>query len=332
VATDSRTDEASSTATLEALDPLGSSLGVLPPNRGARDNDSVVQIDTSDKGTEATLSVGTPKVIDFKGGRYRQTHWNVTASAPLSDEGYGTFADLNGPTNGFGVKAEWTRTSVPFDKDRPINTNDVCTAVLGPDHLDQCPVDLNENKLTEVQRIELGRELKRHSQTPKAATVSSFGFGLDHDEFKYLTLPNEKHTDSKIGWNVSGSYGAVTADRSHYWGGGFTYSHGYKPVDPSVVCTPNGEPTFTCVNARFAPPKDSISRVVYAEMRSAEFDKPFSVRISHDLANDQSAVDVPIYLIAAKEKGFTGGLRFGWQTEEKFIAGIFVGAAFDVWP
>lgn len=334
------TDDARHVSTLDAINPLGAAPGVVPPNRGARNDDSVIQIDTSNKGTEATLSVSTPEIIDFKNGRFRRTHWNVTASAPLSDDGYGTFADLDGLTSGFGVKAEWTRTSVPFDKISPKAANAICKLVLGLDQLDRCsaqdPFQLlpgfKESNLTEAQRISLGKALEDLRKAPRAATVSSFGFGLDHDEFKYLTLPNEKHTDSKIGWNVTGSYGVVTASRKHYWGGGFTYSHGYKPVDLRVVCTPDGEPTFDCINARFAPPKDEIRRTVYAEMRSAAFDKPYSVRISHDLANDHSAVDVPIYLIAAKDKGFTGGLRFGWETEEKFTAGIFVGAAFDVWP
>jgi hypothetical protein len=325
----------------DTIDPFGGVLGVTAANRAERKDASVIQIDTSNKGTEATLSVSTPNVIDYSNGRFRQTSWSVTASAPLSDDGYGVFADLNGLSGGFGLKVDWTRTVAPFNQESAQHVINYCRSLHdNNDILQGCSGESPAIQLKRVkwrdldydQQIALRQALDKTRGTVGRAYVYSFGGGVDHDEYKYLSLPNVKHVDRKIGWNARGSWGVVTADRQQYWGAGFVYDHGYKAADPRVVCTPTGEPTFDCIDARFAPPKDEISRVLYAEMRSSAFERPYSIRVSHDLANDANAVDVPIYLIAAKDTGFTGGVRLGWQTDEKFIAGIFVGAAFDVWP
>ncbi len=170
---------------------------------------------------------------------------------------------------------------------------------------------------------------RRSSDTSPWSRVFALRGLIGYDDFAYFTSVTDKESDRETRWSVGASFGTSNQEKTKYIGAGVGIQHGYRNRTARIVCPLSTEPTFDCVQGAFGPPLIGYERIVYVEGRALALRKwPYSVHLAHDLANDRTSVDLPIYLLRDKDSKFTGGVRFGWASGEDFIAGLFVGKEF----
>lgn len=161
-----------------------------------------------------------------------------------------------------------------------------------------------------------------------------FGFNAEigYDDFTYYTSLTQKEKDREMHWSAGGSLGTSSPLRKAYFGAGFELQRAYESNKPRIVCPLTTDTTFDCVQGSFGAPQRGYQRIAFVEARSALFDRPYNIRLAHDFASDRSSVDLPIYLLRNKQNKFTGGIRLGWNSDNDFIAGVFVGKEFSIDP
>lgn len=168
------------------------------------------------------------------------------------------------------------------------------------------------------------------SGTSQWSRIFNFRAETGYDDFAYYTSLTEKQTDRELRWSAGTSFATTSPKKLVYFGAGIDLQHAYKSRKPRIVCPQTSDDTFDCVQGSFGSPMAEYRRVAYLEARSKLIGRPFSLRVSHDFANDRSSVDLPIYLLRASENKFTGGVRLGWTSEDDFVAGVFIGKEFTI--
>lgn len=169
----------------------------------------------------------------------------------------------------------------------------------------------------------------KDTATSNWARIFAVEANVGYDDFAYFSSLTSKEKDREMRWSLGASYGTSSPSRGFYFGGGFDLQHRYKSQDKRIVCPLSTEETFDCVQGSFGPPSSGYDRTAYLEARWSVLARPVSLRITHDIEDDTTSADLPVYLLRNKDGKFTGGLRFGWLSEESdFIIGVFVGKEF----
>lgn len=109
------------------------------------------------------------------------------------------------------------------------------------------------------------------------------------------------------------------------------HKRSYEDAEEQTRCPVGGTaPTVVCVTGSFAPPAFSKSNVVSFETRYL-FDKfAIAAIVSRNLSKNRTTVEVPLYLFGNDKMPLNGGLRLGWNSEDKDLsAGVFIGMPFS---
>lgn len=165
-------------------------------------------------------------------------------------------------------------------------------------------------------------------ETSAWTRVVSLKASTGFDDFTYFTSLSEREKDREMRWSLGASIGTSSPERKYYFGAGIDLQHAYKAQAPRVVCPLSTELTFECVQGAFGPPSSGYQRIAYVEARGSIMRRPVSLRVSHEFEEEITSADLPIYLLRNGDK-FTGGLRFGWLSDDsEFLVGVFVGKEF----
>jgi hypothetical protein len=125
-------------------------------------------------------------------------------------------------------------------------------------------------------------------------------------------------------------------------GVGARYESTRKAGQPGTICPPTVTPgaPVTCLTGAVGAPVKDEKQIVFVQGRWApeRESRGFALapRVSYDFEKGVLAVDVPVYLLQTKagsdgSKDFVGGLRLGWNDEDRdLVASVFVGKAFDL--
>jgi hypothetical protein len=296
---------------------------------------SAVQIDASAGATTGTIVLSTPGTpfVNDDSTTIRSKQWSVTASSAVDTKSNGsaTFASLNGPANGASLGFDYTYTEAAIVTDQHVRDYEELCALSGYGDFDCVADNFDKHGPKDPSKqAEYDAALARYNSVSSTGLVLNMHGGLNHNEFSYYDVPSTKHTIDKTGWKLGGEIGMTTHARTSYFGVGFDFVHAYKEDKDRVVCPASDAATFDCISGKFSAPKNQVGRQIYLDASSWEFAKAFSVRLSHDFATDDNAVDVPVYLFGSKDAPFTGGVRLGWTTDDHFLAGIFVGKPFQL--
>ncbi|HVH36763.1 MAG TPA: hypothetical protein VM847_21910 [Tahibacter sp.] len=205
------------------------------------------------------------------------------------------------------------------------------------------PIDKDSGRATFASLTGPGNGLtlgvsSTYSSTPAKSADQPTGWSrvfnveseIGYNDFDYYTSLTHKQTDREMRWMAGGTIATSSPERFAYFGAGFRVQRGYRSQTARIVCPQSADDTFDCVQGSFGPPRRGYQRIAYAEARSAVLGRPFSLRVSHDFASDRSSVDLPIYLLRNAASRFTGGLRLGWDSDNDFVAGVFVGKEFSL--
>lgn len=309
---------------------------VSPADRHVRGEKSAVQLDASAGGTTATIALSLPLTTyiteDKKQIRHRQ--WAITASSAVDKTGgSATFANLNGPANGASIGFDFNFSSADIASDTAVEAEEDLCKLSGYATIFECS-DRNFDKhgpSNESDRAAYATALARWYGRPTTSRVFNLHGSVTHNDFTYYDAPSTKHITDRTGWKFGGEVGTTVRSLGSYFGAGFDFMHGYKEDKDKTVCPSSDAASFECISGKFAAPKDQVGRQLYAETRSWFAAWAYSVRVAHDFATHDDAIDVPIYLFGSKDAVFTGGVRVGWTTDDHFLAGVFVGKPFDLY-
>ena len=80
-------------------------------------------------------------------------------------------------------------------------------------------------------------------------------------------------------------------------------------------------------------PNQTENLLLSLETRSNLGGLAFSLRGTHDFNNDNTGIDLPIFLVADQEGNLNGGIRLGWTNvddDSDLNLGVFIGSNFNL--
>lgn len=270
----------------------------------------------------------------LQGERIVEDGWKFSISAPISNKenGSASFGTLRGFAKGLAGEYAWTHSSTtPIDMggDAPSEAWTALCRMSGQD-LDGCSLA----KVDAASRVDTASpELLDAYRTFR---LEQYGWGrlyrlkvgASRNHYDFLDAALAEQSSTEVGWTVGAAAGLTTPERKALYSVGFDLERTYDEEDEGVFCVAL-YPT-ACTSGRLGAPTRAWHRLVWLEARSVAFTVPFSLRVTRDLGDDVTGVDLPLFLLHDADGAFTGGLRLGWTSEKGFDAGVFIGKAFDV--
>lgn len=115
---------------------------------------------------------------------------------------------------------------------------------------------------------------------------------------------------------------------------GYRHERTYSDNTSKQICTPIANTTSSsCVQRVVGAPKLTERNVAFIEYRWLASSKSWAIspKIEHDFEKSSWGIRVPIYAAISKDKGLTGGLAVGWDTEQHETGvTFFVSKAFSL--
>ena len=136
--------------------------------------------------------------------------------------------------------------------------------------------------------------------------------------------PAERHTSRSISAVAGVAFKTNTVTT-------FTYAHDvvYTAGDTADVCSPVAAGgSLKCNQAVIGAPTgpERTSRVSFEVKQFFGAHFALAPKVNWDVGNSVAGVEIPIYLLQAKDGGLTGGVTLGWRSDTKaFTASAFVG-------
>jgi hypothetical protein len=146
--------------------------------------------------------------------------------------------------------------------------------------------------------------------------------------------------DTLTPWGVRAYYGFIPKPLTSFTGS-IDYTEGKKDAKAGVICPLGAGMALKCLSGALGPPKKEERLNLALEYRQM-FVLPqdwllkgvgVAAQVAHDIKNDRTVLDLPIYLVPDAKQNFTGGIRLGWNSEDHdVVAGVFVSSAFGTRP
>lgn len=289
-----------------------------------------LQVSTSTEDSALTFRAELPT------GPSQTNSFQLILSTPLNDDEDNKPASLDALANGSKVTLRWGRFELGDPTDTPY------TLELEREAVEDCEEEEADDSLCddagEAVRKYRKTEYRRYlaQKIPNGATDYGIDATVGINDFEWVDattlLPQKKrHTD----W-------AVAAHIAHYLPGtaitgSVAYQRAYKAAEEGTICPPTSTDPADCVQARGAAPTRDKNLLISAGLRHRFvggdgnlLNLAVAPEITYDVVDDIWGIDVPVYVVADKEGGLTGGIRFGYRSdrENKFSVGLFVGTTF----
>lgn len=278
-------------------------------------------------------------------GRFNTLSFSVSAPFDKNKQKYANIATLDGLANAFQFGVNYA-LFVSNDLRRPFDEKGGFTAAYQSLCRDaglekDCTRTAMHERFLAKGLTDKIRELDAQFEDP-AAWRRSYGVSasVGHDAFDYFlptTLAAESMTRKP--WSVAAQFAFLPppstgeSRRQWYFAGGLEYQRTYAPAKVRTFCpVTDSADAFECTTGNFGPPVKKDKRLVSFEARTKVMGSGVSLKITRDFRNDETGVDMPIYLVGDGAGALNGGLRLGWTNTDKFSFGVFVGSSFDIFP
>ena len=256
--------------------------------------------------------------------------WRLKLSSPINNKGKGSadFATLSGFSNGLSLDLALNyATTAKLDSGKA--WRELC-ALSGQQNND-CKLDVIDEQAVNGGSTELRDAYQQYTKNYfKWGHIYELKIGAARNQYDYLDPALTEQSTTELGWTLGASMGFTTPKRRAMFAFGFDLERAYEEQDSNVYCPDSPSFPVQCVTGSLGAPDKDWNRLLWVEARSAAFDIPFSFRVTRELEDSVTGIDMPIYFLHDDDGLFTGGLRLGWTSENGFDAGIFVGKAFDV--
>jgi len=146
-----------------------------------------------------------------------------------------------------------------------------------------------------------------------------------------------KQDQTETPWSTGLFGGFISADNRSLVSMGFEYQKSYQSSTSKTVCPSSTTTAWVdCITGNIGSPIKKIKHLAYLDYRRLFRHVGVSFRVTRDFENDETGLDLPIYLVRAKRPDpdtlgvFNGGIRLGWTSTDDFTVGVFVGSAFSI--
>lgn len=285
---------------------------------------------------------------------------SVSFSAPYNkDDGRGSFITEAGLPNAYSVEIAGsislvstsfseTKKAYTDAKQSYLATKDAilqnCRAKFPDTPIKSC-IDISDDELLKNHASkEQHRQIKLAKDGAEAALLKqsylalqgSVNYGLE--ELKYRDPADFAKQDStKDVFSLSASMLYIPKLSNHLaFVAGGEYEREYKLPDSETRCQPQqtGDNFLSCFNSAYGPPEKDDSATIFGAFRFShgKGDRPITgeVKFAVDPDSGDWGVEAPLYLIKDKDQKYVGGIRVGYESEDKdAFFGVFVGSTFD---
>lgn len=155
---------------------------------------------------------------------------------------------------------------------------------------------------------------------------------LGSEKFEY-TVPASTTKDSvqEQPWAIGLFAGLLpTSWNDLYLGFGLEYQQTFKAATSRTVCPAvTTNEVLECTTNPYGPPSERDKLLLSIEARRMFKKFPAVLKLTHDLRNDETGLDLPIFLLNDTAGGYSSGVRIGWTDTDQFSFGVFFGSDFD---
>jgi len=313
-------------------------------DREVSESPSNFQISGGTDDTSASIRLASEKsYMEGSTGIFSTTAWTMSAPLDKGGQGYTNIATLDGLSNGFRLAFNYSKF-ITTEFRNPAQDDGTFTpaylALCGDAGIDtkkspeKCTRGAIQRGLENAGLQNRIRDLDAQFEGPRAWRWS-YGYkaSVGRDSFDYF-VPTAltKATAIREPWGVGTFVSFVPPGHESLFSASLEFQRSYKAAKSKVNCpASDGSAAVECVNGSIGGPQNKDKHLVALEYRSVMLDKGYSVRLTHDFRNDETGVDVPIYLVQDSAGKLNGGLRLGWTNTDKFTFGVFVGSAFGIY-
>jgi hypothetical protein len=276
--------------------------------------------------------------LTFRWGRYVSfLNTNRTPMRPL--EAAARAACRQAAQDAFDAARQIVRTTPVDDPDARTRREQIIQSERARS-LDACqyPTGGYGNLVNQHLRARAGEYLRM--LRPRGSYEYGFEASIGRNGFSFVdpvTLAEGK--DSQVQWSARAYYTRYSISSPTAFTVSAEYQRAYKAAEEAVFCPANpNNIVIRCTTAHAGPPTLNESLLLSAGIRHRFSDRGFLAHmaaaplVTYDVLNDVLGVDVPVYFIPNSDGGLTGGVRFGYRSDQDrhFTVGVFIGAAFSI--
>lgn len=160
----------------------------------------------------------------------------------------------------------------------------------------------------------------------------SAAYGNEDFEF-FDSVSFEEIKDGETEWKLGISYTVV--DISGRWSAGIGYRRevAYEAGKKATICPldPGDDPVLVCATKSLGAPTKDEKDLATVSLNIRRDRYSISPLVTYDFDDDVVGIEVPIYLSRNNKGRLTGGVSFGWESEDDdFTAQVFIGAPFSL--
>lgn len=317
-------------------------------DREVRSPGAAIEVNASTTNSNVAFQIGQKISSSFGGenqiGQFLT--WSLRASSPLSNPDSTTVATLDGLANSTKLALNLNHFFLTGFKQlgEPDNTEDqtewnkICTlagVVTQPCSLLRIDQGLRNLDLSANQREAI--YLRAESLLYEADSWN-FGYNLNaevgYENFEFVDFATQESKDqSEVPWSVGASFSVNPPTKFPLlFKLGFRYQEAFKAAGSQIVCPPsNGTDPVACNTGIFGGPSQRENLQLSFETRSILKGSALSLLVTHDFENDETGIDLPIYIVSDSKGNLNGGLRFGWTSiddDDDLSVGVFIGRSF----
>ena len=318
--------------------PIGNP--VQPPGAGLEITAAAGKADVAFK---LTTGFSNPNLTGRPGAWAEDRLWTFTAQAPLNeDEDYTELARFGRLTSGIELSLSWSNYRRWLGDPR----KDEAALAIERQAREDCRRTAPEpDKAACATAAATGAFIGRHSGEAAQRRWLDRLFGAAHVYGLEASLGYSEHgfvdqtaiamsSEAHIPWGIEAFYAYLPKYSLSSWTFSAEYQDAVEDADKGVLCPPSTGVAVQCLSGPLGRPTSDDRLLTTVEWRSRfQTSVPLFPRIgtslafSYDHENDNYGIDFPIYLVSDDEGGLTGGLRFGYTSEDDdFVAGVFIGA------
>jgi hypothetical protein len=140
---------------------------------------------------------------------------------------------------------------------------------------------------------------------------------LGYENFNYYDNTNiTRQEQTEVPWGAGLFGGFISSTSDSLISMGLDYQKSYDKSKSRTVCPQSMTTAWVdCITGNIGSPVKKIKHLAYIEYRRLFEHFGFNFRVTHDFENDETGLDLPIYLVKAKAADkpavFNGGIRLG---------------------
>lgn len=311
--------------------------------------------DSVDLGTLSGLTAGTSAQI--QGGWF---YWPSTTDAELSKQKLCKAAiEMMVPGYSWYVLGDPDMSDFRYlnvgGKDQELGRSD-CNAILTSYDSFRGAIDARNKATTDAPKPTAGEKPKaaqlpsrasfdvwseKYRAAERAARVNgglpmgiTFAGSANRQKFSFAdsaSSPTRVTSTNKEGYGAS--VAGTVVGSWYVLGAGYEFSKSFNGGRQTQICTPIDTSSATsCANGALNSPTETTDHILFAESRAIVRTLRgigLSPRLEYSAKTHDFGVQLPIYLVASKDRILDGGIKIGWTEEDHWGASIFVGKSFS---